>query len=147
MSIKAGQNHLLGLTSNGRVFAHPVNKQANHYGQLGFSKFSIPDPASAITKQEAHLHVELIPKSLADPFVNSSRGVRIKSTTYTSQNLVNVDDKGIKFCPYFFEIPVLRGVQGAEIAAGARTSFLRTHDGRVLGWGANEYGFVHFFRS
>jgi len=143
-SIAAGKNHLLALTSKGRVYAHPVNKQANHYGQLGFRKFAIPDPAAAITKRDSHLHVELIPKSVADPFINSSRAVRVTPTAFASDNLSNIDDKSIRFCPHLFEIPVLRGVEVAEIAAGGRSSFVRTPTGRVLGWGANEYGLVSF---
>ena len=133
---------MLALTSKGRVYAHPVNKKANHYGQLGFRKFSIPDPSAAITKGNSHLHVELIPKSLADPFINSSRAVRATSTAFASDNLSNIDDKGVRFCSHLFEIPVLRGVEAAEVAAGGRSSFVRTSNGRVLGWGANEYGLV-----
>jgi alpha-tubulin suppressor-like RCC1 family protein len=133
---------LLALTSQGRVYAHPVNKQANHYGQLGFRKFSIPDPSATITNGNSHLHVELIPKSLADPFINSSRAARTTSTAFASDNLSNIDDKSVRFCPHLFEIPILRGVEAAEIAAGGRSSFVRTSDGRVLGWGANEYGLI-----
>ncbi|KAF8968391.1 regulator of chromosome condensation 1/beta-lactamase-inhibitor protein II [Flammula alnicola] len=140
VSIAAGKNHLLALTSKGRVFAHPVNKKANHYGQLGFRKFSIPDPVSALTQRNSHLHVELVPKSLADPFINSARAVRVTPSSYASDNLSDVDDRSIRFCPTLFEIPVLRGVEVAQIAASGRSSFIRTPSGRVLGWGANEYG-------
>ncbi|KAJ3504015.1 hypothetical protein NLJ89_g8163 [Agrocybe chaxingu] len=143
VSIAAGQNHLLALTSKGRVFAHPINKWANYYGQLGFRKFSIPDPTAHghINHQhDAHLHVELIPKSLADPFINSSRAPRAVPTAFTSDNLTAVDDKNIRFCSHLFEIPVLRGVEAAQIAAGSKSSFVRTPTGRVLAWGANEHG-------
>ncbi|KAF8911083.1 RCC1/BLIP-II [Gymnopilus junonius] len=137
VSIKAGRNHLLALTSKGRVFAHPVNKKGNHYGQLGFSKFSMPGPASQL---DTHLHVELVPKSLADPYSTSTPSIRLKPTSYTSANLADVDDTSIRFCPHLLEIPVLRGTDVAEVAAGARTSFIRTPSGKVLAWGANEYG-------
>ena len=46
----------------------------------------------------------------------------------------------IRFATKFTEIPSLRGLPVAQVAASERTSFVRTGDGRVLGWGANEYG-------
>jgi alpha-tubulin suppressor-like RCC1 family protein len=45
-SIAAGRDHLLALTSSGRTFVHPITKNANSHGQLGFRKFDIPDPSS-----------------------------------------------------------------------------------------------------
>ncbi|KAJ7285663.1 regulator of chromosome condensation 1/beta-lactamase-inhibitor protein II [Mycena rebaudengoi] len=39
-----------------------------------------------------------------------------------------------------YEIPVLRGVQVAQVAAGAYSSFVRTPSGQVLAWGANDHG-------
>ncbi|TFK42956.1 regulator of chromosome condensation 1/beta-lactamase-inhibitor protein II [Crucibulum laeve] len=139
-SISAGKNHLLAATSKGRAFAHPVNKLANHYGQLGFREFNIPDPSSAITKL-SHLHVELTPKSIADPFVNASRSVRvIPDSDSTTIVLPSINDSSVHFCPNIFEIPVLRGVKVAQVAAGSRSSFARTVDGKVVGWGANDYG-------
>jgi alpha-tubulin suppressor-like RCC1 family protein len=142
VSIAAGTNHLLALTSKGRMYAHPINKKANQYGQLGFCKFKIPNHTAAITSSPSHMDVELIPKSLADPFWNSSRSERITPASTISDNLVDIDDSKIRFCLSLFEIPVLRGVDIAQIAAGSRTSFARTTNGRVLGWGANEYGFA-----
>ena len=119
-----------------------MNKLANHFGQLGFRKFSIPNPTSTQVTKIPLLDVELVPKSLADPYVNSSRAVRPASTPFTSESLVNVEDKDIRFCTNLFEIPVLRGVEAAQIAAGSRTSFMRTKSGRVLAWGANDFGLV-----
>ena len=147
VSIAAGTNHLLALTSKGRVYAHPINKKANQYGQLGFRKFRIPNHSAAITSAPSHVDVELIPKSFADPFWNSSRSDRITPASTISDNLVNVDDSKIRFCLNLFEIPVLRGVDVAQIAAGSRTSFARTTNGRVLGWGANEYGSATAFTA
>jgi len=88
------------------------------------------------------MNVELIPKSLADPYLKQSQAVRVNSDAFASDNLSKVDDKPIRFCPYLFEIPVLKGIEVAQIAAGGRTSFVRTPTGRVLGWGANEHGQV-----
>jgi alpha-tubulin suppressor-like RCC1 family protein len=134
-SIDAGSDHLLAITSKHRTFVHPVNKNANAYGQLGLRKFEIPDPT--VPHQ---LEVELIPKSIADPFVKSSRLSRPSPSPTISDNLVGIDDSNIRFCPRLFEIPVLKGVDVLQIAAGGRTSFVRTTTGRILGWGANEYG-------
>ncbi|KAG2014091.1 hypothetical protein CC2G_010937 [Coprinopsis cinerea AmutBmut pab1-1] len=140
-SLAAGNNHLLALTSKGRTFAHPINKKANRHGQLGFRKFAIPDPSAQITGQDSHLHVELTPKSLADPYGKASRAVRVKSEVPPYEDdLANIDDSSIRFCPFIYELPVLKGVDVAQITAGSRSSFVRTTTGRVLGWGANEFG-------
>lgn len=139
-AIAAGKNHLLGLTSTGRIFAHPVNKFANHYGQLGLRKFHISRPS--LLESASPIEVELIPKTLADPFVNTSRVARTTPTPFTSHNLADVDDSDIRFCTKLFEVPILRGVEAAQIAAGSRTSFLRNKDGRVLAWGANDFGYI-----
>ncbi|RDB24241.1 Protein FMP25, mitochondrial [Hypsizygus marmoreus] len=142
ISIEAGNDHVLGVTSEGRTFAHPVNKNANAYGQLGFRKFEIPDPTihNLPNGKSHHIEVELIPKSIADPYAKSSRGIRPSTGPATSDTLASIDDTNIRFCPHFYEIPVLKGVDVAQVAAGGRSSFVRTRGGRVLAWGANEYG-------
>ena len=124
---------------------HPITKNANSHGQLGFRKFDTPDPSSAATSA-SRLHVELTPRAVADPYARSSRYTRVSSTAGgllpVSENLVDVDDTNLKFSDRFFEVPALRGVKVVQIAAGARSSFVRTDTGRVLGWGANDYGYV-----
>jgi hypothetical protein len=55
------------------------------------------------------------------------------------------NDPGIRFCTTLHEIPVLKGIQFAQVTAGARSSFARTPSGKVLAWGANEHGFVDTF--
>lgn len=142
-SIAAGKDHLLALTSTGRTFAHPVTKQANSYGQLGFQKFAVPDPtAGIIGSPGSHLHITLTPKSISDPNWKASRSMRVVSDNEKlgDEDLAAINDKCIRFCPFIYEIPALRGVPVEQIAAGARTSFVRTPSGRVLGWGANEFG-------
>ncbi|KAJ3501150.1 hypothetical protein NMY22_g19025 [Coprinellus aureogranulatus] len=142
-SIAAGKDHLLALTSTGRTFAHPISKQANAYGQLGFQRFDVPDPAAGILgAPNAHLHVTLTPKSISDPNWKASRSMRISSDNekHENEDLSAVDDKCIRFCSHIYEIPSLKGVEVGQIAAGARTSYVRTPSGRVLGWGANEFG-------
>jgi alpha-tubulin suppressor-like RCC1 family protein len=147
ISIAAGRDHLLALTSSGRTFVHPITKNANTHGQLGFRKFDIPDPSSAASA--SRLHVELTPRAVADPYSKSSRYARESSSSATallpvSENLINVDDTDLKFSDRFFEVPALRSVRIVQIAAGSRSSFVRTDTGRVLGWGANDYGCVIF---
>lgn len=167
MSIAAGKDHLLALTSSGRTFAHPIDKNANSHGQLGFRKFDIADPSSSTSL--SRLHVELIPKSAVDPYANKARynrqtrgnqwfeavppltaedGASSSASTPrevllpVSENLMGVNDEPIRFCDKLFEVPSLKGVKIDQIAAGARSSYAKTDSGRVLGWGANEYGYV-----
>ncbi|KAF5387108.1 hypothetical protein D9615_001862 [Tricholomella constricta] len=141
VSIEAGNDHVLALTSKGRAFAHPVNKNANAYGQLGFRKFQIPDPTvHHRSPVNGHLDVELIPKSIADPYARSNRASRPGPAPMMSENLEGIDDSSIRFCTHLFEIPILKDIPIEQVAAGGRTSFARTTTGRVLGWGANEYG-------
>ena len=147
-SIAAGRGHLLALTSSGRTFMHPITKNANSHGQLGFRKFDTPDPSAT---SASRLQVELTPRAVADPYARSSRYARESSSPSAtvaggllpvSGNLVDVDDTNLKFSDRFFEVPALRGVKVVQIAACARSSFVRTDTGRVLGWGANDYGYV-----
>ncbi|KAI9508842.1 RCC1/BLIP-II [Russula earlei] len=142
ISIAAGRDHLLALTTFGRTFAHPITKNANSHGQLGFRKFDIPDPSLTSSSAVTRFHVELTPRAVVDPYARSSRYARESpsSASPVSENLVNVDDTNLKFSDKFFEVPALRGVNVVQIAAAARSSFVRTDTGRVLGWGANEYG-------
>ncbi|KAI0080581.1 RCC1/BLIP-II [Panus rudis PR-1116 ss-1] len=143
VSIAAGNDHLLALTSSGRTFAHPVNLNANAYGQLGLRKFDIPDPNStAHPPGHARLPIELTPKAIADPYAKSTPAIRRRSDSESSaaSDVTTFDDKSIRFSDKLFEIPALQGIKIDKIAAGARTSFVKTEDGRVLGWGANEYG-------
>ncbi|KAI0315840.1 RCC1/BLIP-II [Amylostereum chailletii] len=140
-SIAAGTDHLLALTSSGRTFAHPITKKANTHGQLGFRKFDVADPSSS-----TRMNVELTPVAVVDPYARASRFSRAPSGSSSrelrevSENLVNVDDSDIRFSSKLFEVPALRNVKVVEIAAGGRSSFVRTDAGRVLGWGANDYG-------
>ena len=138
ISIAAGNSHLLALTNKGRTFAHPVNKEANRCGQLGFRSFEISDPAAAVLKTKLKdLKVELLPKSINDV---AGKPVRITPSSDLTTDLSNIDDSTIHWCTRLYEIPALCGIEVSQIAAGGRSSFIRTATGRVLGWGANEYG-------
>ncbi|KAJ7582816.1 regulator of chromosome condensation 1/beta-lactamase-inhibitor protein II, partial [Mycena floridula] len=129
VSISAGENHLLALTSKGRAFAHPMNKRANFYGQLGLRKWEIRD------NSDEAVAVELVPKSVIDPFAKSTPFTR------TSTQVPEVNDEGIRFCSAISEIPSLKGVELEKLVAGANCSFALTkNSGRILGWGANGSG-------
>lgn len=102
----------------------------------------LPAPESS-THPEAKA-IELIPKAITDPFAKAAPHERIKnvksltSLTTTSQA---VDDSSLKFCDRLFEIQTLKGLQIVQAVAGGRSSFARlAGEGRVLAWGANEYG-------
>ncbi|CAL1704214.1 unnamed protein product [Somion occarium] len=149
VSIAAGNDHLLGLTSAGRTFAHPINLKANDYGQLGFRKFDVPDhaPHHIGIHPPGHIRipVELTPKSIADPYAKSTPTIR--SSSVDSRPEVELDDSSIRFSDKLFEIPALKGIWVDQIAAGGRSSYAKTADGRVLGWGANEYGQIGLGRN
>jgi hypothetical protein len=58
------------------MFVHPIAKDANSHGQLGFRKFDIPHPSASQPTPALWLHVELIPRAVADPCTKSSRFAR-----------------------------------------------------------------------
>ncbi|KAL7422857.1 hypothetical protein Q5752_002153 [Cryptotrichosporon argae] len=49
-------------------------------------------------------------------------------------------ESDIRFATTLTEVPALAGIAIAQVAASERTSFVRTAGGRVLGFGANDYG-------
>ncbi|KAH7926621.1 RCC1/BLIP-II [Leucogyrophana mollusca] len=144
VSISAGRDHLLALTSTGRTFSHPINKNANSHGQLGYRKFDIPaPPSSTLITSPPRLAVELLPKSIVDPFAKASPFSRAAVPTVAptvSDNLQSINDQHIRFSDSFIEIPSLKGINVTQVAAGNRSSYVNTDVGRVLGWGANEFG-------
>jgi alpha-tubulin suppressor-like RCC1 family protein len=143
VSISAGSDHLLALTSKGRTFVHPISQNANTNGQLGLHKIHVFQPG--LPPDQARIEVDLIPKAVKDPYALSSPAIR-RQRQSEQQNipsedsiLSSIDDSNIRFCDTLFEMPSLVGVSVAQAVAGARTSFVRTESGRVLGWGANEH--------
>lgn len=84
--------------------------------------------------------IDLIPDIVRDPYILSSPRGRVPSPRQTVPNVV--EPKDLEGCNVLFEIPALNGIRISQIATGSRTSFARTSDGRVLGWGANEFGSV-----
>ena len=146
MSISAGNDHLLALTSTGRTFAHPINLNANASGQLGFRKVDIPDhsPVHIGVHPPGHIRIplELTPKSIADPYAKSTPAIRRVSSSSSEEKSEGriLEDTHIRYSDRLFEIPALKDIRVDQIAAGGRSSFVKTAEGRVLGWGANEYG-------
>lgn len=133
VSLSAGRDHLLALTSAGRVFSHPISLLANSFGQLGYRKFDIPSPDASTSKR-----VEL-----ALDAKGSGWGRAVRTDTSDSEPPAGIDDKSIHFCDKLFEVPALKGIAVAQALAGDRTSFVRTSEqGRVLAWGANDYGYA-----
>ncbi len=72
--------------------------------------------------------------------MNASRSVRKPSDQPLTPVQDIVADDSIHFSDKLFEVPALKGVKIDQVAAGARSSFVKTTNGRVLGWGANEFG-------
>lgn len=138
MSIAAGNDHLIALTSTGRTFTHAINLKANAHGQLGYRKFDIPDFESKLPN--ARRKLELTPQSLRDPYANATPAIRRTSDAAKPDLNEGLDDRSIHFSDKLFEVPALRGVESVQIAAGGRSSFVKTKTGKVLGWGANEFG-------
>ena len=138
VSIAAGNDHLIALTSTGRTFTHAINLSANAYGQLGYRKFDIPDREAKL--QNVRKRIELTPKTLKDPYAKSTPAIRKTSSSASSDTNEGLDDSSIHFSDKLFEVPALRGVETVQIAAGGRSSFVKTKTGKVLGWGANEFG-------
>ncbi|KAL1936941.1 hypothetical protein VTO73DRAFT_3598 [Trametes versicolor] len=133
--------------------AHPITLNANSHGQLGFRKCDVPSPIDLEHFHLPHKHpripLELTPKSIADPYAKASPAIRPSSSlARSSEALVGkeavaagLDDANIRFSDRLFEVPALKGVKVDRVATGGRSSFVKTAAGKVLGWGANEFGY------
>ncbi len=156
-SISAGNDHLLALTSKGRVFSLPLSLNANSHGQLGRRKVVLASPTASVA-----VHEDLTPVGESDPFSQSTPFKRLAkgdegqlvyvpirpegAATPISQTTTNsadpkpvLDEASIRFSTALAEIPALSGVTVSQAAAGGRSSFVRV-EGQVLAWGANEHG-------
>lgn len=103
---------------------------------MGVHKITIQDPVDS----KKRLPVELFP-------VAPGATLRKRSDTIThdykseAEPTEPVNDKRVGYCDRLFEIPVLRGIDIKQVTAGERSSYAVTKDeGRVLAWGANEFG-------
>lgn len=161
MSISAGKSHLLALTSAGRAFASPVSLSANHSGQLAVRRVALrlssaPDDAPLtelipdLSVNEKRWEIPPPPAKL-DPLLLPHKPAQVAPTISVVEPVLpeqplspaEVDpsiSRAIRFCTTLHEIPALRGIHISELVAGADHSLARTPEGRVLGWGANNYG-------
>ena len=131
VSVSVGEHHLLALTSTGRTFTHPLSRKANSHGQLGMRHLEFTADGISHT-------IDLVPDAVKDPYALSSPRGRAPSPRQTDVT----EPTTLEGCNVLFEIPALSGIRISQVVTGSRTSFVRTSDGRVLGWGANEFGFV-----
>jgi alpha-tubulin suppressor-like RCC1 family protein len=123
ISMAAGDDHLIACTSKGRTFVHPITARANSHGQLGFPKCD--------SLQDSSASAQLL------------RGVSETPSTLPHHHQSTVWTPSMRREPLFgslFEIKALEGVNVVQVAAGGRNSFARTQEGRLVAWGANEFG-------
>lgn len=137
-SVSAGRDHLLAVTSAGRTFTHPTSLDANSHGQLGTRKVQVLKDSASSAANDEPTTVELSPKVQIDPYAFSSPFVRAGTQTVDSGSAKNAE-----LVPLLYEIPSLRGIAVQKAVANERSSYILTKEGgRVLAWGANEYGSV-----
>ena len=129
---------MLALSTTGRTFSYPINKDANAFGQLGLRKISVLSGSSTRSTLELYAKAEI------DPFAHTNTSIRAKRSVDTDGEQAVLESLSLNapvFCDRLFEVPSLKGVEVAQAIAGARSSFVITKgEGRVLAWGANEYG-------
>ena len=124
----------MAVTSKGRVFSHPITLNGNSHGQLGTRKIKVLDPNSA-PSETSTIQVELIPKMQLDPVENWTRSPR------PSDSDVKRIPENRPLAKLLYEIPALEGIGISQAVANDRSSYALTKEsGRVLTWGANEYG-------
>ncbi|KAG8928790.1 hypothetical protein FRC02_006464, partial [Tulasnella sp. 418] len=139
ISISAGRSHLLALTSDGRTFATPITSSANSNGQLGIRKLLLPSKESS--GLEKKVTIELLPKAAVDPFAMATPAVRRSTGNMATTVSETFDDEDVRYSDTLFEIPSLKGLKVSQAVANERASYVLTaNEGKVLAWGANEYG-------
>ncbi|KAF9519871.1 hypothetical protein BS47DRAFT_1324205 [Hydnum rufescens UP504] len=135
ISVSAGRDHLLAVTSKGRVFVHPITLNANSHGQLGTRKIRVLDSDPTLSKPSA-VQVELVPKIQQDPVANWTR-----SSRPSDSGDITPPPENRPLAKLLYEIPALKGIGIAQAVANDRSSYALTKEnGGVLTWGANEFG-------
>lgn len=134
VQLSAGTHHLLALTSSGRALSLALNSRANSHGQLGTRKVPGAAPGEEL---------ELVPDSILrdqNPELRSAPPIVVRAPETPKPTKPAIEDD-IRFARATLqEIPALKGVKIAQLVAGGKSSLARTDEGRVLAWGANEYG-------
>ena len=121
VSISAGSDHLLALTSLGRTYALPLSPNANAYGQLGFRRFEALSPSSS--NKTDRVPVELVPKAVTDPYASVNAAERALSVREPpigeTHGTVTKDVLSAPvYCDQLYEVPALRGIKVAQAVAG-----------------------------
>ena len=97
------------------------------------NKMSPSDSSNTTPRQST---IELVPESQLDPFANASPFARASGNS-------EEHPESRQLVPLLYEIPSLRGIPITKAVASDRSSYVLTKEGgRVLAWGANEYGCV-----
>ncbi|EPQ28181.1 uncharacterized protein PFL1_04010 [Pseudozyma flocculosa PF-1] len=169
VDVAVGNNHLLALSTKGRAFSMPINADGNSFGQLGVRRVLLNSPRTPDTKP-GHTEALLEPKLFAElesdsgrpaaslmdanalppPSTESGRTskpsadapVQTASDPTPGAKPLTESPASIRYCTTLHEIPALKNINIAQIAAGAEHSLARTHDGRVLAWGRQTHGQV-----
>ncbi|KAL7410494.1 regulator of chromosome condensation 1/beta-lactamase-inhibitor protein II [Mrakia frigida] len=165
VQISAGRDHLLAVTNKGRTLGHAVSEAANSNKQLvDMEEIVLPRPTTLNREKEKNERFRLI--SLFMPDYKKAVKFKVTKTVdpYLKQYLPKEEEEDaplsgkdtmvyvqtkrglkpeedIRWSTTLYEIPILQGVNVDQVAAGERSSFARVK-GRVVGWGANEYGQV-----
>jgi alpha-tubulin suppressor-like RCC1 family protein len=135
ISVSAARDHLLAVTSKGRVFVHPITLNANSHGQLGTRKIRVLDSDPTLPEPSA-VQVELIPKIQQDPVANWTRSSRPGDS-----GDITPPPENRPLAKLLYEVPALKGIGITQAVANDRSSYVLTKEnGRVLTWGANEFG-------
>lgn len=158
-ALSAGLSHLLARTSSGRAFCTPVDSTANAWGQLGTRAVEIGgeqqmlhpmgfEPAELGAPASEALDIEVrkpkglggsasIPKSWV---TSVPAPEEVKKPVLKPTEDLRFDNKDIRFSTTLHEIPALKGLNVVQFIAGDRHSLARTSEGRILSFGANNYG-------
>lgn len=169
VEVSSGTSHLLARSNKGRTFSAPIDEDGNAFGQLGTRRIILNSPkddgkvelVEAVMEPRMLIEqIESIPKTFRQSDVLPSWALppgmegdsvgRHKPRQYANVYERRKVESGlppltepswsIRFCTTLHEVPALRGVEVAQIAAGSEHSLARTPSGRVLGWGRQTHG-------
>lgn len=168
--IHAGSHHVLALSNKGRTFSTPIDTDGNAYGQLGTRRIVLGVREHLIeTVMEARMLTEVeqrptfrqtqvLPAWALPPGFDkesqtnkpvtgpTNRGIYVRTRTNDKDQSSEVREEviapvsNIRYCTTLHEIPTLKGLEVAQIAAGSDHSIARTKRGQVLGWGRQTHG-------
>ncbi|KAL8290644.1 hypothetical protein RQP46_002902 [Phenoliferia psychrophenolica] len=145
-SISCGLDHLLAVTSKGRAFATPINLSANKYGQLGVRHVALLS-LHPTTLSSGSQHVSLIPDlMLNERAPPPPPPKRIDPLLLPHGNSPPALAPQLDLDPVVAPRPTFRAAiklhedEEEHSRLENDISVARTVDGKVLGFGANDYG-------